>query len=123
MRKQSPNTYGFTTTPAAVSLARIAQEAKPKQKFIVVHSKNVVTGLEEVAVMIRKDALPTVKEGFTVLGDPVGKTNWGQLVSGFKYVVHTDKDARKLLNKAKADLQKLKNYCLNRVVRVQVEAI
>ena len=123
MRKQSPNTYGFTTTPAAVSLARIAQEAKPKQKFIVVHSKNVVTGREEVAVMIRKDALPTAKEGFTVLGDPVGKTNWGQLVSGFKYVVHTDKDARKLLNKAKADLQKLKNYCLNRVVRVQVEAI
>lgn len=116
--------YGFTTVTDDNFLPRIAKEAKPRDKFLVVSVKNVKTDDHAVTVLIRKDAMPKAKAGFKVFDIPVGPgiKAWRKL-GAFRALTYTTPDPAKAANVAKNEFQRVKNFIVDRVVRVKVEAL
>jgi hypothetical protein len=120
---KQPRTYGFTTTPEKVSLARVAAEAKKHDKFVLAYLKNTSTGREFTAVLIRKDFLPAASAKLSIVGDKLTKTTWGKAAGKFRYKFFLGADQTKLANKIKNDLRILQNFVEKRIIRVQVEAL
>jgi hypothetical protein len=116
--------YGFTPVTEDKFLPRIVKEAKPRDKFLVVSVKNVKTEDHAVTVLIRKDSMPKAKAGFKVFDTPVGPgiKAWRKL-GAFRALTYTTPDPAKAANAAKNEFQRVKNFLVDRVVRVKVEAL
>jgi len=114
--------YGFTTHSADNFIPRIVREAKPKDQFLVVMSRNVAPGGEHhLTVLVREDALPPKRAGFVVAGAPLSK-KWGEKIRGseFRHLTIACDDPVKAANIARNEFQRVKNFVLGRTVRVNV---
>ena len=117
--------YGFTTHRADNFIPRVVREAKPKDQFLVVMSRNVAPGGEHhLTVLIRETAIPPKRAGFVVAGEPLSK-KWGQKLRGseFRHLTIECDDVVKAANIARNEFQRVKNYVLGRTVRVQVQPV
>jgi hypothetical protein len=116
--------YGFTTVTEDNFIPRIVKEAKPRDKFLVIAVKNVKTEDHAVTVLIRADAMPKAKAGFKVFDTPVGPgiKAWRK-IGAFRSLTYTTPDPDRAANVAKNEFQRIKNFIVDRVVRVKVEAL
>lgn len=122
MKKRAPGTYGFTTTKHDKFVARVAKEAKPQDRFLVSLAKDTFAGDMALTVLVHKDAIPLAKAGLTLLGLPF-KKHWGSSVPRTPFKFLTVAGDKKVLNIAKAQIQRAKNYLAGRTVRVLVESL
>ena len=117
-------TYGFTTVTRDRFLRRVADEAKPRDKYLVVTKRNVKTNRHEVSLLVRPSAMPPAKAGWEIAGIKMGKRvrGWSR-VGGFLTTTFETNEPETLANTIKNELQRVKNYLIDRVVRVKVDAL
>lgn len=125
MKKRAPGSYGFTTSTADPFAARVAQEAKPADQFILATSKNTFTGQHALTVLVRSDVLPSKKAGLSLLGITTSRKRWGVPLTGtgFRALTVETPHVKKTVNIVKNEISRIKNYATDRHVRVVVESL